>query len=261
MKFKSSTVRTNTSNDTWTGFTVIELLVIVVSLALMITLLLPKLSRAKAKANRISCVSYLKQLGVAYKVWAGDNQVLAPAHASVTNGGWKELALQTNAAAFVWTNYGIMANELGQNPRVLVCPEDNRAPASDFTHIVDNSCISYFASPDAGDDYPQSFLGGDRNLAPGLVPKDDFGYSLNELQGNDVRLLTNSPVCWSLKLHSRGSPRGAGNLLLGDSSVQQASSARFREEFLANAGVARAQTNSAGVQTNAEPPSIRLLFP
>jgi len=242
------------------GFTIVELIVLIITIVLAVALLLPALARAKAKSNRISCVSYLKQLGTAYKVWAGDHFDEVPAQASITNGGWKELARQTNAAAFLWTNYVIMANELGQSTRILVCPADSRVPAADFSKIRDNSSLSYFVGAQASDNYPQSLLGGDRNLAPGPEPKDDWGYSPNNLQGNDVRLQTNSPVCWSLKMHSGGNRMGAGNLLLGDSSVQQASSARF-PDVLANAGISLERTNELGIVTNAAPPSIRLFFP
>jgi len=55
------------------GFTLIELLVVIVIIAIIAAMLLPALSKAKAKAQAITCLNNLKQLGLANHLYTQDN--------------------------------------------------------------------------------------------------------------------------------------------------------------------------------------------
>jgi prepilin-type N-terminal cleavage/methylation domain-containing protein len=85
------------------GFTLIELLVVIAIIAILAAMLLPALSAAKAKAQKISCLNNLKQLGLAMFIYGGDSNDNMPTtqytYAPTDNNCWETYLLDSSAGA------------------------------------------------------------------------------------------------------------------------------------------------------------------
>jgi prepilin-type processing-associated H-X9-DG protein len=183
------------------GFTLVGLLVIIAVIAILAAMLLPALASAKRKAQRINCVNNLKQDGIAFRLWEGDNGDKYPMAVSTNKGGTMEYAEDGNA----FRHFQVMSNELS-TPKILVCPADDRTPAASFARLK-NQNVSYFVGLDATEVRPPMLLTGDRNVTNGIAPEHSI-----------LRLVPDQPAGWTEDMHN-----GQGNVGLADGSVQQVS--------------------------------------
>ena len=99
------------------GFTLVEMLVVMAIIAILMAMLLPSISKAKAKANQTSCLNNMRQLNLAATMYASDHEEEYPARRSPTNAwphklkpyfvNWKIIACPSDRVGIV----GLLADE------------------------------------------------------------------------------------------------------------------------------------------------------
>ena len=70
------------------GFTLIELLVVIAIIALLLSILMPALQKVKKQARAATCLSNLKQIGLAAELYAGDYDLFVPRGSTGSNAIW-----------------------------------------------------------------------------------------------------------------------------------------------------------------------------
>ncbi|MBN8246389.1 MAG: prepilin-type N-terminal cleavage/methylation domain-containing protein [Verrucomicrobia bacterium] len=187
------------------GFTLVELLVTLALIGLLAALLLPALSRATTRSRQVACIGNLRQIGIAFHVFAHEHGGQFPQQVSTNGGG----ALEVSRTPEPWWNvilpsvapFLAVSNELG-NLKVLQCPAVRRLAPPEASGAGRSTDFAAVAGAVWGD--PTSALVLDRN-----VDRVRTRRSTNGLAGGSLE------VVWTPERHS-----GRGNVLWGDGHAE-----------------------------------------
>jgi prepilin-type N-terminal cleavage/methylation domain-containing protein/prepilin-type processing-associated H-X9-DG protein len=192
------------------GFTLIELMVVVAIISLLAAMLLPALSRAKSKASRLACMSGVRQLNLALNMYADDSEDQYPMRAE---------------REFSWV-YKLEPYYIDY--KVLRCPMDHWSDPYDYSYLI-NGFNDWFEANLSAADYNLFKLwmwpGG---MKPAAVPQPSdtitFGEKIHDSHhvhmdfyqslGNDIEEIDHGK-------HTDGSKKAGGaNFAFVDGSVR-----------------------------------------
>ena len=193
------------------AFTALELLAVIGICFMLFLVVAPALSRPHRPVG-VKCLNNLKNLGLAFRIYAVDNGDRLPWQGLDEKGAIR-VRYEADSSLYVrGVSYELSA------PKIVICPTDTRKAITTNCNQVTRENLSYFVSADAAAQFPGSFMAGDRNITNenGRLPS-----GLSKMSTTHA-----GAAGWDRTMHKE-----QGNACMGDGSVQQLSAARLREQL------------------------------
>jgi prepilin-type N-terminal cleavage/methylation domain-containing protein/prepilin-type processing-associated H-X9-DG protein len=228
------------------AFTLIELLVVVAILAILAAMLLPALQRAKEGGKRAACASNLRQLGVAFYAYAGDNNDFLPP-------GHHYAGLSTAAFICTVTGYDLRTflNPYSLAP-IWACPSVGAVPISDPLNTRAFSyCVFFYFPRQSWPDFgtglePPARFADAQPTSKRVVMQDrvtyfpsscgyTFNYYYNHGRGEVQLLLPGDNPSLGMRISASASAVDGANLLFYDGHVEWVNMSKLVDVGIDNA--------------------------
>jgi prepilin-type N-terminal cleavage/methylation domain-containing protein len=191
------------------NFTLIELLVVIAIIAILASMLLPALNKARKQAYKASCMSNIKQIGTAIALYSGDyDGYIPPAVNEPVAGGCE------TSSPWDW----VIRPYLNNNDRVFHCPEDKYkrtvrtdTPQSYFINQNNGDKIADDAACPAGKKLAKI---RDSSSTALIICGNNCFINSGSLHGNTAVVGYNTPLCASY-FTTHNQPFGSTSQLYG----------------------------------------------